>query len=281
MVVSDLRRWFTSRAGVVPQGPVFDLEFAFTSDPGCVRAVNEDCACCLQPPRDPKGLLAVVADGMGGHTGGAEASSLAVRVVGEKYYDGPADPQVALTQAFHAANRAIYKKSVEPGKRGMGTTCTALAVVGANAYCAHVGDSRLYMIRDGEIHQLTEDHSKAMELARQGVITAEEARQHAQRNVIFRALGRDTDLAVSSWSDPLRLRANDRFVLSSDGLHDLVTDEEIRATVLRTDSRRACDELAEQARAAGGHDNITVMVGRIGQAAEGGRPGPGFGAKRG
>lgn len=278
---SIFRKWFAAQTAGAPQAPAFHLDFAFASDPGCHRSVNEDCACCLQPPGNPRGLLAVVADGMGGHAAGAEASSLAIRVVGDEYYRGSGDTQEALTRAFHAANRAIQKKSGRPGKKGMGTTCTALAIVGDYAYCGHVGDSRLYLIRDGEIHQLTEDHSKAMELVRQGVISAEEARKHAERNIIYRALGRDSDLAVASWNEPMRVLAGDHFVLSSDGLHDLVAEKEIKDLVLSSDSRHACDDLVRRARAAGGYDNITVIVGCVEPAFLGGLPGSGFAVKRG
>jgi len=268
IAASNLKKWFTSHEGATSRAPVFGLYFAFASDPGCHRAVNEDSVCCLQPRGDPKGLLAVVADGMGGHVAGAEASSLAIRIVGQKYYSDSAPPQAALTRAFHTANAAIHKKSGDPGRRGMGTTCTALVIVGAHAYCAHVGDSRLYLIRDGEIDQLTEDHSKAMELARQGIITPEEARRHPERNIIFRAFGRDPDLAVAAWTDPLSIHPGDCFVLSSDGLHDLVSDAEIRDAVLRGNPRQACDDLVRQARSAGGFDNITVIVGQVRQAFE-------------
>ncbi|MGA2134540.1 MAG: PP2C family serine/threonine-protein phosphatase [Bryobacteraceae bacterium] len=275
MAASNLKKWFTSHAAAAPAAPTFELYFAFASDPGCHRTANEDSVCCLQPRETPKGLLAAVADGMGGHVAGAEASSMAIRILSEKYFADSAPPQAALTRAFHAANAAIYKQSRDPGRRGMGTTCTALAILGGQAYCAHVGDSRLYLVRDGEIHQLTEDHSKAMELARQGVITPEEARRHPERNIIFRAFGRDPDLAVAAWTDPLALRAGDCFVLSSDGLHDLVSDAAIREAVVRCNPRQACDDLVGQARAAGGFDNITVIVGQVRPPVEGASPMPG------
>jgi PPM family protein phosphatase len=258
---SLLRRWFGGAQA--DAAPAFDLEFAFASDPGCQRAVNEDSVCCQQPVGARHGFLALVADGMGGHAAGAEASGIAVRVVPETYYDGRGTPQAALTRAFHAANRSIHDRSREPGRRGMGTTCTALSIAGGNAYCAHVGDSRLYLVRQGEIHQLTEDHSRAAELVRQGVLTADQVRNHSERNVIYRALGRELDLAVAVWREPMPLRPGDCFVLSSDGLHDLVPDSAILDAVLFADPRPACDRLIGEARAAGGFDNITVIVVRV------------------
>jgi protein phosphatase len=163
-------------------------------------------------------------------------------------------------RAVRFANRAIHDAARrDPKLHGMGTTCTALVLRGGLAYCAHVGDSRLYLIRDGEIFLMTEDHSAVMDMVRRGLLTRDEARRHPDKNVIVRALGGRREVEVSAWPQPLSVRAGDRFLLSSDGLHDLVEDDELqRAAAL--DPHAACERLVALARERGGHDNISVAI---------------------
>jgi protein phosphatase len=143
----------------------------------------------------------------------------------------------------------------------MGTTCTALALQNNSALAAHVGDSRLYLIRGGEIYMMTEDHSAVMEMVKVGLISMEQARHHEDKNVIVRALGTAPQVEVSIWENPLELREHDQFVLCSDGLTDLVEDKEIRNIVLSAkDSHSACENLIHLAKKRGGYDNITVGI---------------------
>ena len=144
--------------------------------------------------------------------------------------------------------------------KGMGTTCTAVAIVGAGAWAAHVGDSRLYLIRGDDIYQLSEDHTQCMELVRQGLMTLEQARHHEDRNVLVRAMGSRPELALMSWPEPMAVKPGDRFLICSDGLHDLVADMEMRDVVRGAGAEEACRKLVTMAKERGGYDNITVAV---------------------
>jgi serine/threonine protein phosphatase PrpC len=248
-------------------GP-FIVSASLITDCGCVRDLNEDC-CQVVHPSDPgvldrKGVLIVVADGMGGCQGGEVASRIAVETVARAYYASPGEPQAALAAAFHQANSEIYQCSqFRDELNGMGTTCTTLVIQGGAAHSAHVGDSRLYLVRSSSIYQMTEDHSVVMELIKQGVLTPNAARRHVDRNLILRALGSRATVDVATWEQPLPVRAGDSFVLCSDGLHDAVTDEEIRLATESGDAAAACESLVATARGRGGYDNITVAIARV------------------
>jgi PPM family protein phosphatase len=243
----------------------FELVISMLSDVGCVRELNEDSGRYVQPV-DPdvlqrKGVLIVVADGMGGHTAGEVASGLAVEVVSRAYYDDSGDPRSALEKAFHKANLAIHNEAEkDASKNGMGTTCTALVLQNGTAISAHVGDSRLYLIRDGSIYLMTEDHSAVMEMVKAGLITLEQARHHPEKNVILRAMGSHPEVEVTTWQEPFPVRAGDRFLLCSDGLYDLVQDDEIERIVSLSVPQTACENLIALAKERGGHDNITVGI---------------------
>ena len=240
------------------------VEGAVASDVGCVRKVNEDSARLVSSGGDASesgGWLAVVADGMGGHSAGDVASRIAVDTISREFQWGSGQPTQALLDAVQAANRSIFEEAKgAEALSGMGTTCTALVLADWQAYLAHVGDSRLYLVRGGDIYSMTEDDSSVMEMVRQGMITREEARSHVDRNVILRALGTRPAVEVSSWARPFPVREGDRFILSTDGLHDLMEDEEIRDAVLTHGRHQACARLIAAARERGGPDNITVVI---------------------
>ncbi len=246
------------------QDPVISV--TLRTDAGCVRDTNEDAGCFFKPS-DPillerKGILTVVADGMGGHSGGEVASQLAVEVVNRVYYDLEESPTEALRGAFDAANLRIYEASfADVNLEGMGTTCTALVSCKGLALAAHVGDSRLYLLRGGEIYLMTEDHSTVMEMVKLGIISMEQARHHEDKNIITRALGTAPQVEVSLWEESIVVHDKDQFVLCSDGLCDLVEDKEIRDLVLSaSDDYSACESLIDVAKRRGGHDNITVGI---------------------
>jgi protein phosphatase len=182
-------------------------------------------------------------------------------------------PGQALRHAVEEANRRIHEAAAaDESQHGMGTTCTALALCGGRAYAAHVGDSRLYMLRDKQLYQLSEDHSAVNEMVKLGIITKEQARTHEDKNVILRALGTGPEVEVETWEQPIRVRVGDQFLISSDGLDDMVADEEIRRLMLSAaDVHDACARLVAAARAGGGHDNITVGVIHIRPAGRAGR----------
>jgi protein phosphatase len=149
----------------------------------------------------------------------------------------------------------------------MGTTCTAAYVTQDEVVLAHVGDSRCYLVREGQIFLMTEDHSQVMELVRRGELAREEARTHPDRNVISQALGGKRAVQVSTWPAPLATRAGDRFLLCSDGLTDVVGDAELLAVVSALPPQGACERLVALARAAGAPDNVTVAILGVGSAA--------------
>ncbi len=258
----------------------FEVVASVQTDRGCVREDNEDAGRFFRP-RDPallarRGMLAVVADGMGGHLGGEVASKLAVETVGRVYYQEGDDAAAALKEAVEEASRQIYEASLQDENlQGMGTTCTALALLGNLALAAHVGDSRLYLRRESEIYLMTEDHSAVMEMVRQGVISQQEARHHADKNVILRALGTGPQVEVSIWEKPLTVRAGDQFILCSDGLYDMVEDAEIKQVLtVAADPHAACEQLIALAKEHGGHDNITVGIICVNHAGRGNSPRP-------
>lgn len=243
---------------------VKETQAAVLSDTGCQRPINQDCGCIIWTKNgagDSRGLLVVVADGMGGHKAGEVASKTAVETVAAVYQRAEGNPGEALEEAFRKANQAIYhlaSQSHEMG--GMGTTCTALAIVGNEAWAAHVGDSRLYLVRGPDIYQLSEDHTAIHELVRQGLLTPEQAEHHEDRNVLVRAMGTKPEQAIMRWQEPMDVKRGDTFILCSDGLHDLVGDSEIRVLASGAPPKEACRKLVQMARERGGYDNITVAV---------------------
>ncbi len=219
--------------------------------------------------------LFVVADGMGGHAGGEYASAICVNTVEEivtsleLHEDGPAedeDPvEIArekLRYAIRLAGRRIYEKAAEePEYHGMGTTAVVLLIDGSNAYIAHVGDSRLYQLREGLCEQATEDHSLVNEKLKAGLITEEEAKNHKMRNVITRSLGYQEDVEIDV--QVRAIRKDDAFLLCSDGLSGLVEQDEIADHMGRFGPQESARRLVELACERGGDDNITVVIARV------------------
>lgn len=229
------------------------LVAAAATDVGRVRRGNED-AYLVAPP------VYAIADGMGGHRGGAVASQLAVRILASHASDLAVGDGEALAEAVAAANRAIVLAAEEDDAlRGMATTCTAALVRGRVARIAHVGDSRAYLLHEGRLAQLTDDHSVVAQLVREGHLSPRDAAVHPGRSVIFRALGTGPDLEVDTVE--VVLDAKDRLLLCSDGLTGMLGDPEI-AAILRevADTEMAVDALVARANAAGGSDNVTVVL---------------------
>src|SRR6266576_50021 len=184
------------------------VEISGQSDIGCQRENNEDSFGYWEPDDDQqflrKGRLAIVADGMGGYEGGQEASHLAVQTVSEFYRDQDGDdPQRLLNESLQTAHERVRQHGfAHPRLRGMGTTCTAIALIGYALRYVHVGDTRLYLVRDGQITQMTRDHSYVGRLVESGVISREEAEKHPQRNILTAALGTSADLIMESPERP-------------------------------------------------------------------------------
>lgn len=251
------------------------LVFGQSSDQGMVRTNNQDSAISffftgVSVEKQPDFGLFVVADGMGGHHFGEKASALTARVVAsrvlnniympllENRYENSADqPTIseALTDAVKSANRMVLTDVPDAG-----TTLTAIVVMGNVAHIAHVGDSRAYLItKDGNIEQITRDHSLVQRLIELNQITLEESLEHPQRNVLYRAIGQNTDLEVDTLTR--RLPNASHVLICSDGLWSLIEEADI-LEILRdhADPQIACDKLVALANENGGHDNITAVL---------------------
>jgi len=245
------------------------VEVAGLSDVGCLRENNEDRYAYWEPAGreqlHEKGRLALVADGMGGHEGGQEASRIAIDTVQEVYSNSKdGDTRSCLLAGFHSAHRRILDYADKhPALQGMGTTCTAVAVLGHELYYAHVGDSRLYLIREAGIYRLSRDHSYVGRLLEQGIISPEEAASHPQRNILLMALGAGPEVAPESPEQAISLEARDVLLLCTDGLWSQVSDSEIKDAASAPSLKQTCRKLVERAKERGGPDNITVEALRI------------------
>ena len=225
--------------------------FGSRTDVGCVREHNED-SLVVAPP------LYVVCDGMGGHAAGEVASEIAVNVIADR---APATTDAAaLGQAVEEANLAIIQAAREGvGRAGMGCTCTAAMLENERLIVAQVGDSRAYLLHGGTLQQITRDHSLMADFIEAGQITPEEARVHPQRSVITRALGSDPRTQPDLFE--INVNTGDRLLICSDGLTSMIEDYEIEDILNRTpDPQIAASKLVNAAIAAGGHDNVTVIV---------------------
>ena len=226
--------------------------YARASDTGKKRRRNED-SYVVAPP------LFAVADGMGGAQAGEVASKLAAAAVEEG--DGSSAGEERVVELIQEANRRVYERaSADPATSGMGTTMTVALVEDEVVTIGHVGDSRAYLVRDGRLEQLTEDHSLVNELLKSGKLSPQEAVTHPQRSVITRAVGTDADVDVDAFAvDALE---GDVFLLCSDGLTDMVGDEDILDLVERyhDDLDRVAKSLVSAANRGGGEDNITVIA---------------------
>jgi PPM family protein phosphatase len=233
-------------------------QLGYGTDTGRKRRRNED-AYVVEPP------LFAIADGMGGAQAGELASSLAAGAVREdEAAAGRGERRVA--ELIQEANRRVYERSSQDAAAsGMGTTMTVAFVGEANVAFGHVGDSRAYLIRDGKLEQLTEDHSLVAELVRSGKLSPEEAETHPQRSVITRALGTDPDVDVDTFS--IETAPGDLFMLCSDGLTSMVEDDVILRTIEknRDNLQTAAKALIRTANKGGGEDNITVVFFEIGE----------------
>jgi protein phosphatase len=190
---------------------------------------------------------------------------LVVQTLHDQYYgDLTCDIDTALAQSIRGANAAVYQRAAEnPELRGMGSTCTALVIWGRQVHIAHVGDTRAYLVRDGGIRQLTEDHSKVAQLVRDGLLTEEEAENHPERNVILRSLGPKSEVAVAVYR-PFETLNGDIFVMCSDGLTGYVSAEEVLQVAESRTPDVAAERYIEMANARGGADNTTVHVVQVG-----------------
>ncbi|MFA5774102.1 MAG: Stp1/IreP family PP2C-type Ser/Thr phosphatase [Ilumatobacteraceae bacterium] len=233
------------------------VTFGAVSDTGKLRNANEDSYLVGEH-------ILAVADGMGGHNAGEVASAMAVQLLGGSANERIDSPD-SFIELISTINEAIFKAATGTSEqRGMGTTLTAIAVAGSatsdnHVVVVNVGDSRTYILRQGELRQVTIDHSYVQELVSEGVISADDARTHPRRNIVTRALGIDSRVIADSWTLPIV--DHDRYMLCSDGLVDEISNEEILAILMQNaDPQRAAESLLAAANDRGGRDNVTVIV---------------------
>jgi protein phosphatase len=239
------------------------VEEAARTDTGRQRHANEDSYYARSP-------IYVVADGMGGAQAGEVASRIAADAFDEDMGDG--NPEEQLAARASEANRRIFDLAREDSSRsGMGTTLTGALLSSDEVSIVHVGDSRAYLFRDGELQRLTRDHSLVEELRRRGQLTPEEAEDHPQRSIITRALGPEPDVELDVHTH--QARTGDVFLLCSDGLTSMIREERLGAILTESETLKdALDRLIEEANEAGGRDNITVVAFRVGGEGEGASP---------
>jgi Serine/threonine protein phosphatase len=256
----------TAEQPAVPT-PHLGVQAVLRTDVGLVRSENQDFATYTTPREESHshagGRLLIVADGMGGHRGGATASRLAGETVKAQYLGSEThDISQALREALTRANSRIYSEAqANPDLRGMGTTTSALVVKNNQAWFAHVGDSRIYFVRGNDISQITEDHSLVASMVREGLLTAKEAETHPRRNVLQRSMGVSEDVEIDV-SGPFDVQADDIFILCSDGLHGLVREPELKE-IASLPIEQAASEYVKRALSRGAPDNVTVIVAKI------------------
>ena len=243
------------------------VQAVLKTDVGLVRTENQDFA-TLTTAREESashtgGRLMVVADGMGGHRGGATASRLAVDTVKTSYLAAENDDvPAALREAMARANARVFTEAQSNADlRGMGTTTSALVIRGEKAWFAHVGDSRIYMLRGNEFRQLTQDHSLVATMVREGLLTEAEAETHPRRNVLQRSIGVTEDVEIDVVG-PIDVQEGDVFLLCSDGLHGVLKEDELKE-VAKLPIERAADEYVRLTLQRGAPDNVTVIVAKV------------------
>ena len=255
---SSLNDFFVHRSPEQPKSKAEEnlpagILCAFRTDVGKVRANNQDA-----PIVSEKLRLYGVADGMGGHKGG-EVASTSARDDLLRELDGKTPSVAALSGAIEEVNRQIYhQQEHDDALTGMGTTLSVLWMSDNFVYIGHVGDSRVYLLRDGEFKQMTLDHSLVEQLVREGVLTEEEAQNHPMRNIITRAIGTDESVEVDVVVE--ERRKGDLWLACSDGLHGLVDDRQMRDALRQYAPEKAADVLLKAALAAGGRDNVTLVI---------------------
>ena len=244
-----------------------NLKVIVLSDLGNIRTNNEDMGMFFKVADEnvirEKGYLLIVADGMGGHQAGEVASKMAADIISREYFNqtGNGSVEKNLARVFTLANKNIFEKACsQKGYNGMGTTCTALVVIDKTVYYAHVGDSRAYMQKGDSIIQITEDHTYVQELVNNGDISAEEAATHPKRNILTNAMGTKPDLRIDTGKCKFNFEKDDRLLLCSDGLYDYLNDKELKDILSKNLLKDAAEYMVNQAKARGGHDNITVVI---------------------
>lgn len=246
-----------------------ELEFCCATSPGPGRLTNEDSCDCVAPS-DPallsrRGILAVVADGMGGGPSGDLAAGVAIAAIQDGYYGSTDTAHEALRASFLDAHLAIHASAaLDASLKNMASTGAALGLTGVQAWGAWVGDSRIHIVREGQIHQLTEDQTLVRAMMKRGILTEEQAAKHPERNVLLHVLGHKKEPTIAVWNEPLAVQSGDSFLLTSDGAHSRVPLADLCETVTRSlDLEEAAARILGLAFERGGHDDASVVLLRV------------------
>ncbi|MCL0105239.1 Stp1/IreP family PP2C-type Ser/Thr phosphatase [Dehalococcoidia bacterium] len=246
------------------------LDAVAKSDVGLVRKNNEDSYLCITdvPTSEYLNSILIVADGMGGHSAGEVASQMAVDYLSDSLdqasFNTDEDPKgysQMLAKLLQQANTEVYEAGRSQSRFNMGTTCSVLIKTGNIFSIAHVGDSRIYLMRNGKFKQLTNDHTWVCEQIISGNLTKDESLTHPYRNILTKAIGTSTAIEVDHFE--LEAQHDDLLLMCSDGLSTLVNDDVIRSIIQDSDIEKASSDLIEKAKENGGDDNITVILGKV------------------
>lgn len=248
------------------------IQVVVKTDLGNIRTNNED-AVLFKKAEDGlkgKGMMLLVADGMGGHLAGEIASGMAVESISETYFHQSKGSNVAdiLKQAFQLANKKIFQSASNNEQyKGMGTTCTVIVIEGKKLFYAHAGDSRAYHFRNKTLKQITTDHTYVQDLVNAGSISLEEADTHPQRNILTNAMGTKPEIKVDAAQYDTELVYGDRLMVCSDGLYDYFNAKELEEILSGEQISNIADFLLSEAKRRGGHDNISFVLAQLGEAA--------------
>ncbi|HMG67490.1 MAG TPA: Stp1/IreP family PP2C-type Ser/Thr phosphatase [Chitinophagaceae bacterium] len=241
------------------------VKSVIVSDLGNIRTNNEDIGLFFRIADEEvsraKGCLMMVADGMGGHNAGEVASRMAADIISHEYFKLNGSAEKSLVKSYELANKNIFEMSMSnKSVKGMGTTCTTLVIADKIIYFAQVGDSRAYLLKNSTISRITEDQTYVQELVKSGEITAAEASTHPKRNILTNAMGTKESLRVDTGKFALPFEEKDRLMICSDGLYEYLNDDEIARILGGNSLHQAANELVDEAKKRGGHDNITVVL---------------------
>ncbi|MEE8443312.1 MAG: Stp1/IreP family PP2C-type Ser/Thr phosphatase [Dehalococcoidia bacterium] len=261
-----------NRRGKASKGGGATLALGSLTHVGMVRSANQDAYCAILAPNAPLGMdaLLAVADGMGGHQAGEVASALVIRGLVQHLSSqdaGNTDPEGGdrlprlLKEVIQRVNAEVNQAASKPETRGMGSTLSMLLLARSSLTIGHVGDSRIYLLRGGQLRQISKDHSWVAEEVARGALTPDAARTHPRRNILTRAMGTAAQVEVDTLV--MEVEEGDTLLLCSDGLHGLVSDEEIARMMDGQPPQEACQSLVDRANALGGNDNTTVIVARV------------------
>lgn len=266
MIFSLFKKFGSARAkGNLQNASTVDYKAYALSDVGMVRTNNEDNLIFIKPHDkeilQTKGCLAIVADGMGGHNCGEVASEMAIDVISEVYYKLDLNVEEALRKSVLNANKIIFNAGQKDGKRkGMGTTCTAVVLLGDQIIVGHVGDSRAYYVQGNQIKRMTKDHTYVEYLIAKGVVSEAERDSHPDGNIITKALGTHKLLDPDVFKIKYPFSVEAKILICSDGLYEYLKDDEMLRIVKNNDSSIAVKKLIQLAKNRGGHDNISALL---------------------